>query len=74
MLHVDGSGVDDTLASVGEKTNAKSNKAEDLSKHASIETLDMSESKRWHNWLGKATNLFQAGRGRVIVFPSKSVG
>lgn len=44
--------------------------------HAQIapsETLDMTLSTRWSRFAGNGTNLFQGGRGRVVVFPSKQV-
>ena len=67
-LHVDGLTSDEVLASAEQKTG------DTLEKLASLEKIDMTASNRWHNWLGTATNLFQGGRGRVIVFKSCSVG
>ncbi|WP_224367312.1 hypothetical protein [Hyalangium versicolor] len=34
-----------------------------------IATINMASQRRWNRWVGEGTNLFQEGRGQVLVFP-----
>jgi hypothetical protein len=44
-----------------------------LADFASLATINMQLRSRWARWMGDGINLFQAGRGRVLIFPAKDV-
>jgi hypothetical protein len=44
-----------------------------VSKLTRKDTIDMTDSERWHISAGSGKNLFQAGKGRVVIFEAKAL-